>query len=141
MFEKGLLGGKRILITGGGSGLGAAMGRRFLQLGAELIICGRRLELLERTAMEMREASGGQVSVHRCDVRDGGAVEAMMDEVWRASPIDVLVITRPRRLSRRRSIFRFEQPMRSSRRRCTARCTAHLPPAGAGSRPHTGAWC
>jgi len=91
MFEKGLLGGKRILITGGGSGLGAAMGRRFLQLGAELIICGRRLELLERTAMEMREASGGRVSVHRCDVRDGGAVEAMMDEVWRASPIDVLV--------------------------------------------------
>ena len=67
------------------------MGRRFLQLGAELIICGRRLELLERSAMEMREASGGQVSVHRCDVRDGGAVEAMMDEVWRASPIDVLV--------------------------------------------------
>ena len=67
------------------------MGRRFLQLGAELIICGRRLELLERTAMEMREASGGRVSVHRCDVRDGGAVEAMMDEVWRASPIDVLV--------------------------------------------------
>ena len=46
MFEKGLLQGKRILITGGGSGLGAAMGRRFLELGAELIICGRRLELL-----------------------------------------------------------------------------------------------
>ena len=48
MFEKGLLKGKRILVTGGGSGLGAAMGRRFLELGAELVICGRRLELLER---------------------------------------------------------------------------------------------
>ena len=47
MFEKGLLAGKRILVTGGGSGLGAAMGRRFVELGAELIICGRRLELLE----------------------------------------------------------------------------------------------
>ena len=47
MFEKGLLKGKRILVTGGGSGLGAAMGRRFVELGAELIICGRRLELLE----------------------------------------------------------------------------------------------
>ena len=47
MFEKGLLTGKRILVTGGGSGLGAAMGRRFVELGAELIICGRRLELLE----------------------------------------------------------------------------------------------
>jgi len=49
MFEKGLLAGKRILVTGGGSGLGAAMGRRFVGLGAELIICGRRLELLEAT--------------------------------------------------------------------------------------------
>ena len=50
MFEKGLLAGKRILVTGGGSGLGAAMGRRFVELGAELVICGRRLELLETTA-------------------------------------------------------------------------------------------
>ena len=50
MFEKGLLAGKRILVTGGGSGLGAAMGHRFVELGAELIICGRRLELLETTA-------------------------------------------------------------------------------------------
>src|SRR5215471_21724375 len=79
MFEKGLLGGKRILITGGGSGLGAAMGRRFLELGAELIICGRRLELLERTAADMREKSGGKVAVARCDIRDGAAVDAMMD--------------------------------------------------------------
>ena len=40
--RKNLLAGKRILVTGGGSGLGAAMGRRFVELGAELIICGRR---------------------------------------------------------------------------------------------------
>ncbi len=57
MFEKGLLAGKRILVTGGGSGLGAAMGRRFVELGAELIICGRRLELLEATAAQLRERS------------------------------------------------------------------------------------
>ena len=56
MFEKGLLAGKRILVTGGGSGLGAAMGRRFAALGAELIICGRRLELLEAAAARMRAA-------------------------------------------------------------------------------------
>ena len=91
MFEKGLLGNKRILITGGGSGLGAAMGRRFLELGAELIICGRRLELLERVAADMREGSGGRVTAHRCDIRDGAAVESMMDEIWRAAPVDVLV--------------------------------------------------
>src|SRR6266581_883747 len=91
MFEKGLLAGKRILITGGGSGLGAAMGRRFVELGAELIICGRRLELLEATAAEMRSAFGGKISVARCDIRDGAAVDAMMDQVWQEAAIDVLV--------------------------------------------------
>ena len=91
MFEKGLLAGKRILVTGGGSGLGAAMGRRFLELGAELIICGRRLELLETTAAQMRSEPGGKVAVIRCDIRDGAAVDAMMDQIWREAPIDVLV--------------------------------------------------
>src|SRR3984893_8772508 len=91
MFEKGLLKGKRILVTGGGSGLGAAMGRRFLELGGELVICGRRLELLEVTAADMRSKIGGKVSVQRCDIRDGAAVDAMMDMVWRDGPIDVLV--------------------------------------------------
>ena len=56
---------KRILITGGGSGLGAAMGRRFVELGAELIICGRRLELLEETAAKMRGELGGKVTRHQ----------------------------------------------------------------------------
>src|SRR3954465_3572278 len=91
MFEKNLLAHKRILITGGGSGLGAAMGRRFIELGAELIICGRRLELLEATATQMRSDLGGKISVARCDIRDGGAVDAMMDQVWGEAPIDVLV--------------------------------------------------
>ena len=91
MFEKGLLAGKRILITGGGSGLGAAMGRCFLELGAELVICGRRLELLEETASRMRDDPDGRVTAIRCDVRDGANVEAMLDEVWRAAPLDVLV--------------------------------------------------
>jgi NAD(P)-dependent dehydrogenase (short-subunit alcohol dehydrogenase family) len=91
MFEKGLLAGKRILVTGGGSGLGAAMGRRFVELGAELIICGRRLELLEAAAARMRGELGGKVGVIRCDIRDGAAVDAMMEEIWREAPIDVLV--------------------------------------------------
>ena len=91
MFEKDLLAGKRILVTGGGSGLGAAMGRRFVELGAELIICGRRLELLEATAAQMRGELGGKVAVFRCDIRDGAAVDAMMDQIWREAPIDVLV--------------------------------------------------
>jgi NAD(P)-dependent dehydrogenase (short-subunit alcohol dehydrogenase family) len=91
MFEKGLLEGKRVLITGGGSGLGAAMGRRFLELGAELVICGRRLELLEQTAAELRKTTDGRVAVQRCDIRDGAQVDAMMEEAFRDGSLDVLV--------------------------------------------------
>jgi NAD(P)-dependent dehydrogenase (short-subunit alcohol dehydrogenase family) len=84
-------GGKADSGHGGGSGLGAAMGRRFVELGAELIICGRRLELLEATAAQMRGELGGKVAVFRCDIRDGAAVDAMMEQIWREAPIDVLV--------------------------------------------------
>jgi NAD(P)-dependent dehydrogenase (short-subunit alcohol dehydrogenase family) len=91
MFEKGLLAGKRILVTGGGSGLGAAMARRFVELGAELIICGRRLELLQTTAAQLQSDPGGKVAAIRCDIRDGAAVDAMMDAIWRDAPLDVLV--------------------------------------------------
>jgi NAD(P)-dependent dehydrogenase (short-subunit alcohol dehydrogenase family) len=91
MFEKGLLAGKRILVTGGGSGLGAAMGRRFAELGAELIICGRRLEVLQATAAAIRDAFASHVEVIQCDIRDGAGVEAMMEAVWRKAPLDILV--------------------------------------------------
>jgi len=52
------------------------MGRRFVGLGAELIICGRRLELLEATAVQMRGDLGGKVTAIRCDIRDGADVDA-----------------------------------------------------------------
>ncbi|MCA1528259.1 SDR family oxidoreductase [Bradyrhizobium yuanmingense] len=91
MFETGLLKTKRILITGGGSGLGAAMGRRFLALGAELVICGRKLDRLEATAREMRQETGGKVTTIACDIRDGAAVDGMMDAIWREAPLDILV--------------------------------------------------
>jgi NAD(P)-dependent dehydrogenase (short-subunit alcohol dehydrogenase family) len=91
MFEKTLLANKRILITGGGSGLGASMAHRFAELGAELIICGRRVELLEATAAQIRSDVGGKVGVAKCDVRDATAVETMMDTIWRDGPLDVLV--------------------------------------------------
>jgi NAD(P)-dependent dehydrogenase (short-subunit alcohol dehydrogenase family) len=91
MFEKDLLANKRILVTGGGSGLGAAMGHRFVELGAELIICGRRVELLEQTAAQLRGELNAKVSAVQCDIRDGAAVEAMMEAIWRDAPLDVLV--------------------------------------------------
>jgi NAD(P)-dependent dehydrogenase (short-subunit alcohol dehydrogenase family) len=90
MFETCLLKDKRILVTGGGSGLGAAMARRFLELGAELVICGRNLDRLGATASDMRK-TGGKVTTIACDIRDGAAVDAMMDQIWRAAPLDILV--------------------------------------------------
>ena len=90
MFQTDLLAGKRILITGGGSGLGAAMAARFAELGASLLLCGRRVEVLESTAATLRQR-GAAVATARCDVRDAQAVEAMVCAQWQAAPIDVLV--------------------------------------------------
>src|SRR5689334_6368293 len=91
MFETGLLRDKRILVTGGGSGLGAAMGRRFLALGAELVICGRKRDRLETTAAEMRDETGGKVATIVCDICDGVVVDGMMDVIWREASLDILV--------------------------------------------------
>lgn len=54
MFQCDLLRGKRILVTGGGTGLGAAMAKRFGELGASLVLCRRRTEVLEDTASQPR---------------------------------------------------------------------------------------
>lgn len=86
MFQADLLAGKRILITGGGTGLGLSMGRRFAELGAELVICGRRTDILEEAAKEL-----GGAEFHGCDIRDAAAVEAMLDAIWENGPLDGLV--------------------------------------------------
>lgn len=90
MFQEGLLRGKRILVTGGGSGLGAAMSERFGELGASLVVCGRRADVLEEFAGRMRSRSIGVETV-TCDVRNGEAVEAMIEKLWASGPVDVLV--------------------------------------------------
>ena len=90
MYQPDLLAGKRILITGGGTGLGAAMAARFAALGASLVLCGRRAEVLEATATTLR-AGGAEVATLSCDVRDATAVETMVDHLWTQAPIDVLV--------------------------------------------------
>ncbi len=81
-FSPTLLRDRRILITGGGTGLGRAMGERFLQLGARVIIASRREALLRTAADEMMAAHGGTVLPIACDVRDPEAVERMVATAW-----------------------------------------------------------
>ena len=91
MFKDDLLAGKRVLITGGGSGLGKAMGRRCLELGASLTICGRREAVLAETAAEFDRDFPGRTAFGPCDIRDPGAVEAFADWAWSEAPPDALV--------------------------------------------------
>lgn len=92
MFDKNLLSGKRILITGGATGLGKSMGRRFLELGAAtLYICGRREQVLAEAAEELRKATRGTVKTFSCDVRDSARVEEMIAQIWKEGPLDILV--------------------------------------------------
>jgi NAD(P)-dependent dehydrogenase (short-subunit alcohol dehydrogenase family) len=91
MFKSDLLAEKRILITGGGGGLGAAMAARFAELGASLVLVGRRGSVLEETAAHIRPRTSGSVKTATCDIRDPEAVEAAIDHAWRQAPIDILV--------------------------------------------------
>jgi len=92
MFKEGLLKGKRILVTGGGTGLGKEIATRYLQLGAEIWIAGRRGAVLDSTARELTEKHGGTVRTHAVDIRDAQAVDAMVQRIWdEAGPLTGLV--------------------------------------------------
>jgi len=91
MFQPDLLKTKRILITGGGTGLGRAMAERFLQLGAAVLICGRRADVLQKTCEELAGSTTGQIQSSVCDVRDRDAVEQMTAKIWESGPLNVLV--------------------------------------------------
>ena len=91
MFRDDLLQDKRILITGGGTGLGKGMARRFLELGATAYICGRRRVVLEETQAELRQVGRGKIDFIACDVRDLPGVEEMIVTIWRDGPLDIVV--------------------------------------------------
>ena len=75
MFERDLLKGRAIFLTGGGTGLGRSMALRFAELGARLFLVGRREDPLRQTCEEILRL-GGRAAHATCDVRDYGAVEA-----------------------------------------------------------------
>jgi len=80
VYAANLLQDRVLVITGGGSGLGAAMAARFAELGAQVVILGRTLSKLERVAAEIQGA-GRKASVYACDVRDNAQVNAVADEI------------------------------------------------------------
>ena len=91
MFRDDLLAGKTVLVTGGGSGLGLSMSKRFAELGARVAITGRNADRLAGAAGEI-DPSGERVMTHACDVRDFAQVEAMAAAVAeRFGGVDVLV--------------------------------------------------
>ena len=91
MFQTDLLAGQRILVTGGGTGLGKVMAERLLQLGAQLVLCGRRQGVLDETAAELTGRHGGRVETLACDLRNAAAVDEMMDTIWQGGPLTGLV--------------------------------------------------
>ncbi|MDY6941529.1 MAG: SDR family oxidoreductase [Pseudomonadota bacterium] len=91
MFENDVLAQKRILITGGGTGLGKEMAEEYLRLGADVYICGRRKNVLDATAEQLMNKHGGSVKTFAVDIRQADRVDAMIEEIWEDGPLTGLV--------------------------------------------------
>lgn len=91
MFSEEMLAGKRVLVTGGGTGLGKSIARRAVELGAEVTICGRRLEVLQQAAEEFDAIGKKKTRCIACDIREAEQVAQMMEQVWADGPLDVLL--------------------------------------------------
>lgn len=92
MLRDDALKGKVIVVTGGGSGLGKAMTKYFLELGAQVAITSRDLEKLKTTAAELESETGGKCLPLQCDVRHYEEVENMLQETLKTfGKVDVLL--------------------------------------------------
>ncbi|GAA4351433.1 SDR family oxidoreductase [Variovorax defluvii] len=92
MFQSDLMAGRRILVTGGGTGLGKAMAERFLGLGADVAICGRRQSVVEETAAQWRtQFPGRKVDAFGVDIRNAQSVEEMVEALWQSGGLSGLI--------------------------------------------------
>lgn len=92
MLKEGSLKGKVVLVTGGGTGLGRSMSKYFLELGAKVIIASRKLEVLEKTAEELRNETKGEVLPIACDIRNILEVENLLAvSIEKFGAINILV--------------------------------------------------
>jgi NAD(P)-dependent dehydrogenase (short-subunit alcohol dehydrogenase family) len=78
MFKANELEGKTIIVTGGGTGLGRSMVRYFMTIGAKVVICSRKDEVIQQAASELREETGGNILAVQCDVRKPLEVEKVL---------------------------------------------------------------
>ena len=79
MFKEDVLKGKKILVTGGGTGLGKEMSEHYVQHGADVVICGRRESVLAETATEFKEKYGADVRYQPLDIRSPQDVEDFIE--------------------------------------------------------------
>ena len=93
MFKPGLMKGQRILITGGGTGLGKVMAEACVMMGADVYIWGRRGSVIEGTAKELMDAhpTGGKCIGMACDIRVPEAIHESMDTIWADGALTGLV--------------------------------------------------
>ena len=92
MFDPRLMAGQRILVTGGGTGLGQAMAEQFLRLGADVAICGRRKSVCDETAAAWRATfPERRIDTFGVDIRNAQAVEEMVEALWQSGGLTGLV--------------------------------------------------
>ena len=92
MFDPKLMAGQRILVTGGGTGLGQAMAEQFLRLGADVAICGRRKAVCDATAEAWRaQFPERRIDTFGVDIRAADAVDAMVEALWQSGGLTGLV--------------------------------------------------
>lgn len=80
MLKPGSFNNKTVIITGGGTGLGKSIGKYLLELGANLVITSRKMDVLEKTASELMAQTGGKVLPVACDVRKYEEIEQVIKQ-------------------------------------------------------------
>jgi NAD(P)-dependent dehydrogenase (short-subunit alcohol dehydrogenase family) len=92
VYRDDLLAGKAFVVSGGGSGIGRAIAYTLARLGADVMICGRRIEKLEQTAAGIRQHVGREIACHAMTIREPTQVEELLDTAWRRfGKVDAIV--------------------------------------------------
>ncbi|KRO34846.1 MAG: short-chain dehydrogenase [SAR86 cluster bacterium BACL1 MAG-121105-bin34] len=91
MFKDDVLKGKKILVTGGGTGLGKEMSEHYIQHGAEVVICGRRESVLAETANEFKDKYDAKVRYQALDIRSAQDVDDFINTIFQEGPLHGLV--------------------------------------------------